>query len=373
MSDKPIYVVQPSLPPFEEFVEQARKIWDSKMLTNGGPLHQELEAKLCDFLGVPYISLFNNATIGLMSALKVLELKGEVITTPFSFIATSHAILWAGLEPVFVDIDPDTLNIDPVKIEAAITPQTSAIMAVHCYGTPCDHAAIQKIADKHNLKVIYDSAHAFGVEDKQGSILNYGDLSVLSFHATKVFNTFEGGAIISHSAEMKEKIDQFKNFGIVDETHIEQTGLNGKMSEINAALGLVQIAHYRDYKEKRAQVASFYRKSFSDIEGIECLPKNVCNVQNYAYFPVWVEKVFPLSRDDLYEYLKAQNIYARRYFYPLLNEMPMYRGSQKLRERELSIASQKADKILCLPIYSDMGKEEQSRVVQALMDASQIV
>ena len=254
MSDKPVYVTQPYLPPLEEFIPYLQQIWDNKILTNAGPMHQQLEGALCDFLGVEHISLFNNGTIALLTALQALRITGEVITTPYSFVATAHSLLWNGIKPVFADINPHTLNLDPAKIEAAITPQTTAIMPVHCYGNPCDVEAIQKIADNYNLRVIYDAAHAFGVEDAGGSVLRHGDLSVLSFHATKVFNTFEGGAIISPDAKTKMRIDQLKNFGFIDEVTVVAPGINGKMSEINAAFGLLQLQHIDKAMTRRREI-----------------------------------------------------------------------------------------------------------------------
>jgi dTDP-4-amino-4,6-dideoxygalactose transaminase len=268
---KPIYVTQPNLPPLEEFLPYLEEIWKNKILTNGGPFHQQLEKALCEYLGVDQIALFTNGTIALVTALQALRIKGEVITTPYSFVATSHSLLWNGIKPVFVDIDPNTLNLDPAKIEAAITPQTTAIMPVHCYGHPCDVGAIQKIADNYNLKVIYDAAHAFGVKDGGGSVLRHGDLSVLSFHATKVFNTFEGGAIICPDAKTKTRIDQLKNFGYVGEVTVVAPGINGKMSEFNAALGLLQLKHIDQALVRRKAIDTAYRERLAGVEGIHCL------------------------------------------------------------------------------------------------------
>lgn len=367
MSQNPIYVTRPSLPPFEEFTAQARKIWDTHLLTNNGPLHTELEARLRNYLGVEHIVLFNNATNALMAALNVLELKGEIITTPFSFIATSHSILWNGLTPVFVDIDPLTLNINPAKIEVAITEQTSAILAVHCYGHPCDVDTIEAIANKHHLKVIYDAAHAFGVECHCGSILTHGDLSVLSFHATKVFNTFEGGAIICKDATMKTKIEQFKNFGIIDEIHIEQTGMNGKMSESHAALGLAILPHMQNFRAEREKIDKFYRAQLSSIKGLKCLEDSAIK-SNYAYFPLRVQKDCKLTRDELYNKLKDYNIFTRRYFYPLLSDFPMYKKFPSAAPENLPIAQKAAQEILCLPIYPDLTETDQMRVMNAIKE-----
>ena len=353
-SNKPIYVTQPALPPLEEFIPYLQQIWDNKILTNGGPFHQQLEKELCDYLGVEHLALFTNGTIALITALQALRITGEVITTPYSFVATSHSLLWNGIKPVFVDIDPNTLNLDPDKIEAAITPQTTAIMPVHCYGHPCDVDAIQKIADNYNLKVIYDAAHAFGVQCHCGSVLNHGDLSVLSFHATKVFNTFEGGAIICPDAKTKVRIDQLKNFGHVGETNVVAPGINGKMSELNAAMGLLQLKYIDQAIIKRKEIDTAYREKLKNIIGINCLNDAGEKVANYAYFPILVDTDYPISRDDLNEKLKNNDIYPRRYFYPLISEYPMYRGLVSAHRDNLPIATKAAKQILCLPIYPDL-------------------
>ncbi|MGZ8546854.1 MAG: DegT/DnrJ/EryC1/StrS family aminotransferase, partial [Sulfuricurvum sp.] len=323
---KRIYVTQPYLPPLDDFIPYLQQIWDSKILTNGGPFHQQLEEALCDYLGVKHISLFTNGTLALVTALQALRITGEVITTPYSFVATAHSLLWNGIKPVFVDIDPVTLNLDPSKIEAAITPQTTAILPVHCYGHPCDVKAIEEIADNYNLKVIYDAAHAFGVKDEGGSILRHGDLSVLSFHATKVFNTFEGGAIISPDAKTKQRIDHLKNFGFVDEVTVVAPGINGKMSEINAAFGLLQLQHIDNAIKQRKEIDKMYRNALCDINGITLLHEKSEQASNYSYFPILIEDEFSLSRDELYQQLRDNNIFARRYFYPLISDFPMYRG-----------------------------------------------
>ncbi|MBT8571647.1 DegT/DnrJ/EryC1/StrS family aminotransferase [Polynucleobacter paneuropaeus] len=366
MSDKPIYVTQPFLPPLEEFTGYLEQIWKNKTLTNGGPFHQELEKALCAYLGVDHISLFNNGTIALITALQALKIKGEVITTPYSFVATAHSLLWNGIEPVFVDIDPKTLNLDPSKIEAAITPQTTAIMPVHCYGHPCDVEAIQEIADRHNLKVIYDAAHAFGVQCHCGSILKHGDLSVLSFHATKVFNTFEGGAIVCPDAKTKHHIDQLKNFGFVDEVTVDVAGINGKMSEINAAFGLVQLNHIGLALEGRKRVDEFYRSLLKGVKGIRCLEGAGEKVANYSYFPILVEENFPLSRDELYERLKEKKIFSRRYFYPLISEFPMYRHLESSAHINIPNAIAASKKVLCLPIYPDLKEDEQRGIIMEI-------
>jgi dTDP-4-amino-4,6-dideoxygalactose transaminase len=364
--NKPIFVTQPHLPPLEELMPYLEKIWENKILTNGGPFHQQLEKALCEYLGVEHISLFTNGTIALITALQALRVTGEVITTPYSFVATSHSLLWNGIKPVFVDIDPKTLNIDPAKIEAAITPQTTAIMPVHCYGHPCDVDAIQKIADTYNLKVIYDAAHAFGVKCHCGSLLNHGDLSVLSFHATKVFNTFEGGAIVCPDEETKLRIDQLKNFGFVDETTVVAPGINGKMSEFNSALGLLQLKSLDDAIEKRQIIDAQYRQGLADIKGIRCLPDAGEKVANYSYFPILIEADYPISRDELYQKLKDQGIFARRYFYPLISDFPMYRGMPSAQRDNLPVANDAALKVLCLPIYPGLQKGELDYIVDLI-------
>lgn len=317
-------------------------------------MHQQLEKELCKYLGVEHIALFSNGTLALVTALQALRITGEVITTPYSFVATAHSLLWNGIKPVFVDIDPDTLNLDPAKIEAAITPQTTAIMPVHCYGNPCDVTAIQKIADNYNLKVIYDAAHAFGVRDAGGSILRHGDLAILSFHATKVFNTFEGGAIVCPDAKTKQRIDHLKNFGFVDELTVVAPGINGKMSEINAAFGLLQLKHIDQALARRREIDLMYRELLKDVKGISCVEDAGQAVANYSYFPILVEPDYPLGRDELYQRLRDNNIFARRYFYPLISDFPMYRGMSTSHKANLPVANLKSERILCLPIYPDL-------------------
>ena len=363
MTNKTIPVTQPFLPELSEFVPYLEQIWDNRWLTNNGPFHQELEAKLAEYLGVEHVSLFNNATIALITALQAMRIHGEVITTPYSFVATSHSIMWNGLEPVFVDIDPTTFNIDPAKIEAAITPRTTAIMPVHCYSNPCDVEAIQKIADNYGLKVIYDAAHAFGVNYKGESLLKWGDLSILSFHATKVFNTFEGGAIISPDAKTKQRIDRLKNFGIADELTVTAPGINGKMSEINAAFGLVQLKHIDDAMAQRQAVDSRYRSELAEVTGITLYQHDINANSNFSYFPIIVEAEYPLSRDELYEKLKANGILSRRYFYPLISNMPMYRGLPTADAVHLPLANALAEKVLCLPIFNELTVEQQQQVI----------
>lgn len=367
---KPIYVTQPYLPPLEEFLPYLHEIWENKVLTNGGPYHQKLESALCEYLGVRHISLFSNGTLALVSALQSLRISGEVITTPYSFVATAHSLLWNGIKPVFVDVDPKTLNIDPRRIEAAITPHTTAILPVHCYGHPCDVTAIQKIADNYNLRVIYDGAHAFGVQDERGSILDHGDLSVLSFHATKVFNTFEGGAIICPDAKTKQRIDYLKNFGFADEVTVVAPGINAKMSEFNAALGLLQLRHIDEALARRKEIAEEYLAKLAGVSGIRCLDDSGEKIANYAYFPILVEPDrYPLQRDALYDKLKENGIYARRYFYPLISDFPMYRGLPSAQRGNLPVAADASDKVLCLPIYPALLPDEQQRVIEILREA----
>jgi dTDP-4-amino-4,6-dideoxygalactose transaminase len=365
---KPIYVTQPTLPELADFIPYLEQIWENKILTNGGPFHQQLEQALCDYLGVNYISLFTNGTLALVTALQTLRITGEVITTPYSFVATSHSLLWNGIKPVFVDVDKATLNLDPDKIEAAITPRCTAIMPVHCYGHPCDVERIQKIADNYNLKVIYDAAHAFGVQHKNASILNYGDLSVLSFHATKVFNTFEGGAIVSPDAKTKQRIDHLKNFGFVDEVTVVAPGINGKMSEINAAFGLLQLKGIDGALQKRKEIDTFYRKALAKVKGIHCLADNGETLANYAYFPILVQSGYSLSRDQLFEKLRDNDIYARRYFYPLISDFPMYRSLSSAAPANLPVAKKAANEVICLPIYPMLKLTDMSLIAQLIQD-----
>jgi len=361
-----IFVTQPHLPPLEEFIPLLEKIWSTKILTNGGPFHQQLEQALCEYLGVDHISLFTNGTIALVTALQSLRVTGEAITTPYSFVATSHSLLWNGVKPVFVDVDPQTLNLDPAKIEAAITRQTTAILPVHCYGHPCNVEAIQRIADNYNLKVIYDAAHAFGVRDRAGSLLRHGDLSVLSFHATKVFNTFEGGAIVSPDAKTKMRIDQLKNFGHDGEVTVVAPGINGKMSEFNAALGLLQLKYIDEAILRRKHIDRMYRELLAEVKGIHCLADAGEAAANYAYFPILVGPDYVISRDQLYGKLKDNGIHPRRYFYPLISEFPMYRELPSARRDNLPMATAAAREVLCLPIYPALEMEQIERVTQLI-------
>lgn len=375
MSERPdtVHVTSPYLPPLEEVLPYLEQIWDSKFLTNGGQFHERFEAGLRDRLGVPEISLFSNATIALVCALKELRITGEVITTPYSFVATSHSLLWNGIRPVFVDIDPDTLNLDPDKIAAAITPQTTAILAVHCYGHPCDVRGIQEVADTYNLKVIYDAAHAFGVEVDDGSVLNHGDLSVLSFHATKVFNTFEGGALVSGDPQSKRRIDWLKNFGHAGETEVVATGINGKMHEFSAALGLVQLEHLSHVLERRKAIDTLYRQRLSGIAGIRMLePTPDERVSNYAYFPIMLDGRYPLSRDALNDLLHSHDIRSRRYFYPLISDFPMYRTLPSADRANLPVAADVTERVLCLPIYPDLPLETVERIADLVAEPARV-
>ncbi|MEA3133467.1 MAG: hypothetical protein QOG17_1313 [Gammaproteobacteria bacterium] len=362
----PIYVTRPSLPDLEEFIPSLREIWNSKILTNGGPFHEKFEQKLCEYLAVKQIALFTNATIGLVTALQALRITGEVITTPYSFVATAHSLLWNGIKPVFVDIDPHTLNLDPSKIEAAITPQTTAIMPVHCYGHPCDVDAIQAIADTYGLKVIYDAAHAFGVQCHCGSVLTHGDLSVLSFHATKVFTTFEGGAIVCPDEKSRQRINFLKNFGFADEVTVVAPGINGKMSEFNAALGLLQLKGVDAALAERRAIDERYRAGLADVAGIRCLQSAGEIRSNYAYFPILVQPDYPLARDELFQKLREKDIFVRRYFYPLISDFPMYRSLPSAAHSNLPIARKMAAQVLCLPIYPGLPHEQVDRVLELL-------
>ena len=362
---KKIPVTQPCLPPLEEFVSYLQTILDSKILTNSGPMHAEFEKQLCAYLGVKHIALFTNGTLALVTALQAMNISGEVITTPYSFVATAHSLLWNGIKPVFVDIDPLTLNIDPKKIEAAITPSTTAIMPVHCYGNPCDVQEISRIAKAYNLRVIYDAAHAFAVQDDGGSILRHGDLSVLSFHATKVFNTFEGGAVICPDEQTYQRISHLKNFGFVNETSVVAPGINGKMSEVNAAFGLLQLKYIDQALGRRREIDNLYRRLLADVPGLHSL-NWIGRVVNYAYFPVLVEPEFALARDELYQLLRNSGINVRRYFYPLISEFPMYQGLPSAKPVVLPVAYSMARKVLCLPIYPDLLDEEVRGVCQLI-------
>lgn len=366
---KKIYVTQPYLPPLEEFTNYLEEIWENKWITNNGPFHKSLEKELADYLGVKYISLFANGTLALLTALQTLRITGEVITTPYSFVATTNSLWWNNLSPVFVDIEPIYCNLDPDKIESAITPKTSAILPVHVYGNPCDVEKIQKIADTYGLKVIYDAAHAFGVKYKNQSILNYGDLSILSFHATKVYNTFEGGAIISHDKKTKERIDYLKNFGFANETTVMAPGINSKMNEIQAAFGLLQLKYIDESINKRKLISDTYIKGLNGIKGIDYITTNN-NVENfnYSYFPIFVnENDYKYSRDELYLKLKENNYFGRRYFYPLITSFPTYRGIVSANEANIPMSVKKSESVICLPIYPDLDINDINKIIDIIV------
>ena len=371
--EEKIYVTQPSLPDLEEFIPYLEDIWKSKILTNNGKYHQKLEKDLADFLGIKYVSLFSNGTLALITALQVLRVTGEVITTPYSFVASTHSLWWNNIKPVFVDIEPDYCNIDPKKIEAAITPKTTAILPVHVYGNPCDVEKIKEIADIYGLKIIYDACHAFGVKYKNSnnSVLNFGDLSVLSFHATKVFNTLEGGAIICHDEQTKNRIDFLKNFGFANETTVIVPGINAKMNEVQSALGILQIKHIVSNISKRKIIADLYRQDLKNIEGISFLIENTNIEYNYSYFPIFInEKKYGLSRDDLYNKLKENNIFSRRYFYPLISDFPAYRELPSAKKECLPVAHKISEEVICLPIYSELVRKNVNRVSELIKSFS---
>ncbi|MBI5075490.1 MAG: DegT/DnrJ/EryC1/StrS family aminotransferase [Nitrospirae bacterium] len=365
---KNIYVTRPYLPPLEEFLPYLENIWESKWLTNNGPYHQELEKKMAEYLGVKHLALFANGTLALLTALQALEITGEVITTPFTFVATAHALLWNGIKPVFVDMRSKTFNLDPEEIEAAITPQTTAILPVHVYGHPCDVERIREIADAHGFKIIYDAAHAFGVTYKGQSLLTHGDLSILSFHATKVFNTFEGGAIICHDEETKKRIDDLKNFGYAGELNVVGTGINAKMNELQAAFGLVQLKHVDKAIALRREVDAHYREQLSSVQGVTCpsLPLDTC--YNYSYFPIVIEEDYPLSCEGLNDALRNQGIFPRRYFYPLISEFPMYKDLPSAAHTNLPVARKVAERVLCLPIYPGLDSASIETITSIIRD-----
>ena len=365
---KPITVTSPLLPPLEEFTELLQDIWQRKWLTNNGHYHHELEAALADYLGVPYISLFTNGTLPLITALQALGLnRGEVITTPFSFVATTHSLIWNGLTPVFADVDPVYGNLDPAAVEAAITDKTVAIMPVHVYGTPCDTEALQRITDKHGLKVIYDAAHAFGVKQNGHSVLEAGDMSTLSFHATKVYNTVEGGALVCQSAEMKRRIDQLKNFGFTGETEVVAPGINSKMDEIRAAYGLLNLRRVDAAIAARKRVAEAYRAALAAVPGIRCL-HDIPGVQhNYSYFPIFVDAAtYGRTRDELYFHLKEHGILSRRYFYPLIPDFEAYRASLSARAAHIPTARTLADSVISLPMYEALTEADVEKVIMLI-------
>jgi dTDP-4-amino-4,6-dideoxygalactose transaminase len=369
---EPVYLTQPFLPPLEEFSVYLEDIWNSKFLTNQAKYHKEFEKQLCDYLGVKFVSLFTNGTLALITALQALRITGEVITTPFSFVATTHSLWWNNIKPVFVDIEPDTFNLNPEKIEAAITPQTTALLPVHVYGNPCNVEKIQNIADTYGLKVIYDACHAFGVKLNNQSILNYGDLSVLSFHATKVFTTFEGGAIISKDEATKKRIDYLKNFGFAGETTVVAPGINAKMNEFQSALGILQLKYFDEAVQKRHDIAEQYREKLSTLKGIIFLNDIEGITHNYGYFPILIdEKKYGKNRDEVYSVLKENMIYTRRYFYPLISQFPTYKGLDSAKPENLPIAEQVTKKVLCLPVYPDLSMSSVNQIISIIKKLSE--
>lgn len=368
MDNELITVTSPLLPNLDDFNEMLKQIWASKWITNNGSFHKQLEKELAVYLKVPYISLFTNGTLPLITALQALRITGEVITTPYSFVATTHALWWNGIKPVFVDIDPTTGNINPDKIEAAITPKTTAIMPVHVYGKPCDTKRIQEIADQYGLKVIYDAAHAFGVEVNGESILNAGDLSTLSFHATKVYNTVEGGAMVMHDEKMKKRIDYLKNFGFANETTVVGPGINSKMDEVRSAYGLLNLKQVDAAIEARHQVAIKYREVLRNVEGVTFFDDIPGVRHNYSYFPIFIDaKKYGMTRDELYFKMKEQNVLGRRYFYPLISEFSTYRGLESAKPENLPEAHKMADSVICLPIHHALSNDDIQRILDSII------
>ena len=362
-----ITVTSPLLPDLEEFNALLKEIWASRWITNNGSFHQRLEKELCEYLKVPFISLFTNGTLPLITSLQALRITGEVITTPYSFVATTHSLWWNGIKPVVVDIDPATGNIDPDRIEAAITPMTTAIMPVHVYGQPCDMAKIQDIADEYGLKVIYDAAHAFGVEVNGESVLNAGDVATLSFHATKVYNTIEGGALVMHDEKTKRRIDHLKNFGFVSETEVDAPGINSKMDEIRAAYGILNLRQVDEAIASRRRVADRYREALGDTEGVTFF-RDIPGVRhNYSYFPIFIDAgIYGMTRDELYSRLKEHNVLGRRYFYPLISDFTTYRGLPSAAPSNLPNARKMADSVICLPMHATLGEEDVEKVVSLI-------
>lgn len=368
MKQSLITVTSPLLPSLEEFIPLLEDIWDRKWLTNNGYYHKQLEAALAEYLGVEYISLFTNGTLPLITALQAMRITGEVITTPYSFVATTHSIWWNGLTPVFVDVDPATGNLDPQKIEEAITPKTTAIMPVHVYGNPCDIEAIQEIADRYGLAVIYDAAHAFNVKLNGKTILDAGDMNTLSFHATKTYNTVEGGALICHDARTKKRIDYLKNFGFAGETTVVAPGINSKMDEIRSAYGLCNLKHIDSAIAARKKVAEKYRIALANVPGISVFAERSEVTYNYSYFPIFVnEKEYGMSRDALYEKMKSQNVLGRRYFYPLISDFAIYRGLPSAAKSNLPVATRMADEVICLPMHAGLSDADIEHVLNAIL------
>ena len=367
MIDKPIYVTSPLLPSLEDFTFLLKEIWESKMLTNNGNFHQKLEEDLAKYLKVPYLSLFTNGTLPLITALQAMRITGEVITTPFSFVATTHSLWWNGIKPVFVDIEPETCNLDPSKIEAAITPRTTAIMPVHVYGKPCKTKEIQEIANKYGLKVIYDAAHAFGVEINGESILNFGDMATLSFHATKVYNTLEGGALVVHDEQTKKRIDYLKNFGFASETEVVAPGINSKVDEVRAAYGLLNLKQVDHAINSRRKVAIRYRDELQGVKGITFFNDIPGVRHNYSYFPIFINaEEYGMTRDELYFKMKEHNVFGRRYFYPLISTFSTYRGLDSANPDNLPIATQMSNNVICLPMHHALSENEVEYILQII-------
>lgn len=367
MIDKPIYVTSPLLPSLEDFTFLLKEIWESKMLTNNGNFHQKLEEELAKYLKVPYLSLFTNGTLPLITALQAMRITGEVITTPFSFVATTHSLWWNGIKPVFVDIEPETCNLDPSKIEAAITPRTTAIMPVHVYGKPCKTKEIQEIANKYGLKVIYDAAHAFGVEINGESILNFGDMATLSFHATKVYNTLEGGALVVHDEQTKKRIDYLKNFGFASETEVVAPGINSKVDEVRAAYGLLNLKQVDHAINSRRKVAIRYRDELQGVKGITFFNDIPGVRHNYSYFPIFINaEEYGMTRDELYFKMKEHNVFGRRYFYPLICTFSTYRGLDSANPDNLPIATQMSNNVICLPMHHALSENEVEYILQII-------
>lgn len=368
MNEKQITVTSPLLPDLEAFHALLKEIWDSKWVTNNGSFHKKLEKELAEYLKVPYISLFTNGTLPLLTALQALRITGEVITTPYSFVATTHSIWWNGCKPVFVDVDPATGNMDPDKIEAAITNKTTAIMPVHVYGKPCDTKRIKEIADKYGLKVIYDAAHAFGVEVNGESVLTAGDMSTLSFHATKVYNTLEGGALVMHDAETKKRVDYLKNFGFAGETEVVAPGINSKVDEVRAAYGILNLRQVDAAIEARHQVAVKYREALRPVEGITFMDDMPGVKHNYSYFPIFIDaEKYGMTRDELYEKMRSHNVLGRRYFYPLISTFSTYRGLESAAPKNLPNAHNMADSVICLPMHHELSAEDIHRVLELIV------
>ena len=368
MAEKQITVTSPLMPSLDDLNQYLQDIWQRKWITNNGYYHKELEKALCEYLDVPFVSLFTNGTLPLITALQALRITGEVITTPYSFVATTHSLWWNGIKPVFVDIDPTTGNLDPDKIEAAITPRTTAIMPVHVYGKPCETERIQEIADKYGLKVIYDAAHAFGVKVNGESVLNAGDMSTLSFHATKVYNTIEGGALVMHDEQTKKRIDYLKNFGFAGETEVVAPGINSKMDEMRAAYGLLNLKQVDAAIEVRRQVAVKYREALSNVDGITFFDDMPGVKHNYSYFPIFVDaEKYGMTRDELYFKMKEQDVLGRRYFYPLISTFSTYRGLDSAKPENLPNAHKMADSVICLPMHHALSEEDVERVINIVL------